>query len=244
MENYDKLEQYILGELSADERIFFEKELSTNKSLAEELATHRKNEIVIKAAARHQLRKAVGSAYEGTAMRQHRRITMMRRLAVAAGFALFVTAGFWWLNNGPGKNSPDQLFAQYFEMPTAPAVRNGDLVIPQNWRQALDFYVKQDFQSAIPILQEFSNDENFEQKEIAKLLLGASLLSSGNAQAAIPVFEKISRSSSFYADAEWYRALALFKSGKRMEAKAAFEAIAGEKRHFKNKEAILFLESW
>lgn len=244
MEHQEKIEKYIQGKLTTDQLLAFEKELAADSQLASLLADHRKSEIAIKAAARQQLREASQTAYDNLSKLQHQRVLMMRRLAIAASFTLLLAAGFWWLNSGAGKNTPEELFAQYFEMPAAPSVRNGNEQTNTKWQRAVDFYAKQEFQSAIPLFQELLLDGSFDQKESVKLLLAASLISENQPTEALEIIDEINTDSSFKEDAEWYRALAFMKDNKIEEAKKALENIANKKHHFKKSEATLMLKNW
>ena len=239
MNQYDNIEKYALGELSPEEKNVFEKQLSTDKKLVEELAAYRKNELAIKAAARKQLRKTAGTAY--AKINQNNRVVIMRRLAVAAGFLIMVAAGVWWMNQN--NDSSEELYAQYFEMPAPPSVRNGNATLNPKWELSINIYGEGRYEFAIPIFQELLVDENFNQKETVKLLLGTSLLYEGEFDEAIKIFNQINEKSTFRQDAEWYTALVYLKSGNRNEAKNLFENISNQKRHYKKLEAKEFLKS-
>jgi hypothetical protein len=241
MEHHDKIEQYVQGQLSPTERLAFERELASNRQLSEALAAYRKSELVIKAAARQQLRSKAAEAFANQA-RPAGRTVLLQRLAVAASVALLLAAGLWWMKADGGQPSSEQLFAQYYELPPPPTVRSGLLLSGSPWEDAIEAYSKQDYQTAIPRFRELISDPDFQLKETARLLLGLSLLSSGAAEESVAVFGEISTSSSLRQDAEWYGALALLKIGKAAQAKVAFEQIATKERHFKKKEAAAILE--
>jgi outer membrane PBP1 activator LpoA protein len=244
MEHQEKIEKYIQGKLTPDQQLAFEKELASDSQLAELLADYRKSEMAIKAAARQQLREAVQTAYDNEDKHLHRRMIMRRSIAIAAGFALLLAAGFWLLNSDAGKNNTEELFAQYFEMPASPSVRGGNGQTNTKWQQAVDFYEKQEFQSAIPLFQELLLDGAFDQKESVKLLLGAALLSEDQPNEALEIFDQISPESSFNEDAEWYRVLALLKANRLEETKKALKNIIQQKNHFKKEDATRILEQW
>ncbi len=241
MNHYDKIEQYFQGQLSPTERLAFEQELANDRQLSEALASYRTSELAIKAAARQQLRSKAAEAFANQT-RPAGRTVLFQRLAVAAGVALLLAAGFWWINADGGQPSSEQLFAQYYELPPPPTVRSGLLLSGSPWEDAIEAYSKQDYQTAIPRFRELISVPDFQLKETARLLLGLSLLSSGAAEESVSVFGEISTTSSLRQDAEWYGALALLKVGKAAQAKAAFEQIATQERHFKKNEAAAILE--
>lgn len=240
MENIEKIERYLKGELSSSEKMEFEKRLASDKTLAEELAAFRQDELIIKSAVKRQLKVTAENALRNRKEKSVNRIIMMRKIAVAAGFALIVAIGIWWLNGTSGQDSTEQLVVQYFEMPIPPSVRDGNANVDEKWRQGVTYFKENKFENAIPVFKELILDENFDQRENAKLLLGSSLLATGKFDEAIIVFSEISDASSFKQDAEWYTAIALFKAGNISASKLAFEKIAAQKKHYKKRKLWRF----
>ena len=242
MEEYDQIEKYIKAELSEAEKIAFEKRLAFDSSLAEKLAAYRKDEILIKAAAREKLRKNAQDAYDNNERTKHNRPIIYQRLSVAASILILIIGGFWYFNRSIPISS-EELFTQYFEMPSAPSVRNGNLDSLQLWAVSLSNYRSGNYENAIESLRELMTDSSFIQIESAKLLLGASHLSIGDNERAIEVFRSINPNSSLKQDADWYSSLALLKSGKIEEAKKLFTDLTNQAKFFKKKEAQEILDS-
>lgn len=240
MEHYDKVEKYARGKLSSEEKAVFEKRLETDEKLMEELTAYRKNELVIKAAARQKIRQEVSTAY--VEKNKNYRIFTMHRMAIAASFLILLAAGLWWSNQN--NKTPDKLYSEYFEIPAPPSVRNGNTAVNPKWKTAIDAYAENHFSTAIPIFEELLLDEDFNQKGTIKLLLGASFLKEEKYEEALYILNQINPSSTFIQDAEWYRALALLKMGNKKDAKKAFEHIVKQKRHFKKEEAEAVLMNW
>ena len=242
MEQFEKIEQYALGKLTAEERIAFEEKIATDPAMADALSNFRKSQMAIKAAARHQLREKTAKAYSSQVSATNRKYVLIQRIAVAAGFLLLLAAGFWYYNQDGNAMEPDILFVQNFEMPAAPAVRSYNNPQDGKWEQTLQFYGANNFDEAIPLLSELLEDETFDQKETAKLLWGASLLATHQADKALFILDQINDAKCYKQEKEWYRALAFLLLNKLDAAKSALEQIAGQKNHYKMKEAAQMLK--
>lgn len=245
MKDEQNVEKYVRGELSAEEKKAFENKLKNDPALAQELASFRKDELIIKSAARKKIRDDAQIAFEKSNKKSGKRVVMLRRIAVAAGFLLIIVGGLWWMNSPTNVSSPDQLYAQHFTLPPSPALRSGgDAATDQKWEQAISFYSENNLTAAIPVFRELLTDEFFTKKETAKLLLATSLMAKENYGKALEVLKGINPESSYKEDAEWYQALALFKLGKTDEAKNAFYEIASKSKHYKKEEAGEFLKNF
>lgn len=235
-EDIELLEQYLAGTLEAGERARLEARLSQEPELVKEL---------------HELQTLIDGI--GKAGRTDV-LTSLRELEwtlpalesqvvpfwgstwvrVAASVSvLAVCAYLFW----PRPEDPQRLFAQYFEpypnviMPTV----RGD-VDTTLLERAYRAYDHGKFDDAIDFFRRAGQDD-----AAVYLYLGNSYLATGDAENAIPLFEKvISEYDAFDDQAAWYLALGYLKNGNKGEAMKIFARISeGRSSHAASAKKIL-----
>lgn len=248
--NIDDIENFLNQEMNATELAAFEKEMSTDKNLKAEVDFHSDVIKGIEGAAPLDFRKMVGNVHEEmkaesffsaseteevmekTTQKEAtvRNISLFRRLAIAASFALLLTAG-WFLMNQQS-SSPDQLFADNF------AVHQDVLSLEIEDRLAetgfgtnkealatlqkgMDTYKAGDYQSAIDQFNAFETTAPEDAlATYANFYKAIALLKTEYVSDAQKVLEKIIEQTAFplLDDAKWYLALIYLKQDNKQGA--------------------------
>ena len=105
MENFERIERFLKGEMSAAELEAFNRALQTDENLREELEYQRLEEELLEVAARARIRKELEAIkttqgkVEGKPASPVRLVKRYRRLAVAAGVLLLVLLTGWFYSS-------------------------------------------------------------------------------------------------------------------------------------------------
>lgn len=231
-DHYDLIDDYLNGRLQGERRAAFEARLQGDPAFAEEVEGYRQARAAIRAAGRRELRAAVDEAYgqwEGRPRLQR----WKRGLAIAAALLLLVAAPFVIRFFSPP--SPQGLYADYFELPPAPALRTGDAA--DAWYDLVGAYHAGEYERVARELPALLQDTSFDRPAQGFFYLGVSQLMLDRPAAAAESFRLMPATSSLEQERTWYLALALLRSGAEEEAAAQLQEIAGAAEHYKKEEA-------
>lgn len=259
-EHYKKIEDYIAGSMSKEERDAFEVELSKDETLKAEVSLHRKvasavNELydedtqVFKA----DLKKIVQD--NQPRIRRLNRRTTRQFLALAASIVLVGMIGFLIYQNMFATNNPNELYQAYAELPTT---------------LSQETFLRSDEASTVSTLEEVLGEEfypAYEQKQFTLALQtldraatkyptviqdnlstfhffkGISNLQLEQYATAIEALDKV-QIGDYTEQALWFKALALLKTeGFSTSSKLAFQAVA-ETLNPKQQEALKILSEF
>jgi len=248
--NIDDIENFLNQEMDAADLAAFEKEMAADKDLAAEIDFHADVIKGIEGAAPLDFRKMVGNVHEEMKTEGFfsdtetdevvenntqqeatvRNISLFRRLAIAASFALVLTAG-WFLLNQPN-NTPEQLFADNFtihqdvlsmevEDRLAETGFGTNKVTLNELQKGINAYNEQDYNIAIST---FNNFEGIAPEDAlinyAKFYKAIALLKTEQVSTAQEVLERIIEQPAFplIDDAKWYLALIYLKQDNKQGA--------------------------
>lgn len=230
------IERYHNGEIEESD---FKNQLASDAGLRQAYELYQKDIGVIRKLAKEQLRKKVGLLLDKHENKQATFFSLKRVLQIAATIALLITSIFL-IQDYLQPKSAEEIFANHFELVALTNERNATPQT-QNWKAAMTAYANQNYRKTIELLTPLVHQKDFPYTERGKLYLGLSQLIVNEPQQAIDNFERVSSESSYFQEAEWYRALAFLKMGNAENAKAIFQKIANQPRHFKQKEAEIIL---
>ena len=246
----EKLDQYLLGQMSEAERTDFTKALDKDPDLVAQFALHQQIVDGVKTYARQDFRKKLKNFQKEWNKKQavkapvvetpakvkplYRRVTTWA--AAAAALILLLSVAFW-LNQAP--LSSGDLYAAYYEpYPSLFSNRNvteGDLPL------ANEYYQNKDYEKALGIFDQLL----VEQPNDAKLLLIAGIcqLENDQAAAALTYFQKIIDKEDLYLmdQATWYAALSHLKQDQKTKAKALLKQLEAKPKADRKNEAIELL---
>jgi hypothetical protein len=230
------IDQYRSGEISESK---FKQHLESDEALQQEFELSKRDLLTIKSAAKDQLRKKASLALENHENKSQKIFSLKRVMQIAAVITLLAIAFFLIQNLGQPQSSAE-LFATHFELPTSQGERSNSIQ-SEIWNNAMSTYENQDFEKTIKLLSTLVNEPDFQFPDRGNLYLGLSYLMANKDQKAINNFNAISMQSTYFQNAEWFRALSFLKMENTVNAKIAFQKIADQPKHFKQNEAKVIL---
>ena len=227
LKNIEKIDQYLNGALSPEERLAFENELLKNEELEKEVELVRATRNIVAHAGRAALKNKF-DGFEKELATPVRRLVPYRWMAAVAAVLVLLVAGVWFSKNNSSLTEHEQLFATHFEIYRNPIlIRSGENNSEKNWSAAVHAYAKGEYQRAAGLFQTSLND-SLTIDYLAHFYRGVSLLSQPrpDAETAILEFnEVINVDNDYRLQAMWYQGLAFVYLNKKTEAKNIFENI-------------------
>lgn len=223
--NIELLEQYLAGEISANEVLDFEGNVLTKSAL--ELAIEEYNDVVIHlegAALKEQLVGMQSAMVEQSPKRSWR-----VWYATAAAVLMLVTAGLLWRSVNSSVEFEDY-FAHFNQLVSFRG---------EAGNKGIEAYSRKNYEEAFQLLNALEKPELSDE---LKFYLGVSALGSNHESEAITVFTElgIERSGRYYQQIRWYLALAYWKNENVIKAISLLEGI--EKGQYKFAEAQELIE--
>ncbi len=228
---YDRINEYVEGSMSSENRQLFESELKTNDALKTEydlyLATMKTLEVFALDQISEEL-KSLSIAEENTlhdsseSIPSGRIISFPRRiLGLAATLLLLIVAGtLWWSN---AQYSDRQLAKRNFITPNLSTVR-GDTNL-EILTEASEAFYQGKYKMIIKQLQ--SLDSSHPAYVDAQFILGYTYLKNEQPQDALTAFQKVLKSDKdqLKASAEWHMILAHLDVGDQKAAEIALDEL-------------------
>ncbi len=248
--NYEKIDQYLDGQLQGPDLAAFEKELEADPELAAETQLLQEMQVLLRqsvqdqpaeTALRQTLRSkgdmyfatpAVSTTPQAKAVRLTRRFWYRVSAAAAACLILF----FVLLPSINGALSDEDVLAKYGN-PEPLAITRGN--IPDTFlARAISYYNAEKYQEALPLIDSsIAIDPANTSLLFAK---GISLFKTGDYPGATTVFEAIgSGQTSFKGDAIRWQALLLVKTNQRKEAIVLLKALLRDNPDDKGTKKLL-----
>lgn len=222
-EEWERMERYVLNNMTPEERAEFDARLSDDVSLQAKLSELQLlmvgvNEAVLqeKLAAFHQEIPAREKEYRIG----HRKTSSLKTWLIAASILFIAGVGGWLLLQRD--SSEEELFATYFK-PDPGLITAMSATDNYAFEKAMIDYKKGDYNIAIQAWDSLQKQQP--ANDTLHYFLGVAHLAKENSKEAITHLQKVtaSPSSFFKGDAYWYLGLALLKEGKKEEAKAAIQ---------------------
>lgn len=227
--NSIRVQRYLDGDMSADERAEFEKELPQDPALRRLTATYQGLATGIRHHARLEAWEKIQQLEETHAddtivVADSRRNTWLYAATVSI---LLLAFGSLYLFN-IGGNTAEVLFEEHFTpypvLAHAP-VRSVETAVTLEER-AFSAYSNEDYAQAVALLEKINEGE---EDPLIMFYLGNAYLSAGEVEKAIPLFEKVlQRQTALSPQAQWYLGLGYLARGDREGARGVFEALAAD----------------
>ena len=230
--DYNLIDKYIQGKLTAEERKYFvtrQKDTDFQKELdwrKDGLAVFKKNGRLELKNRLKELDKEIVKKQEKTALQLAKTTTISVRswLSIAAGLSIII-AMFWWWNTQP--YNTDELFAQYYEpFPNVVAPLVKSETSSTEYEIAFQSYEQGNYEQAVDLLTKIESEEG-------QFYLGLAYLGQENATKAISHLVSTAKqpTNRFYQASQWYLALAYLKTNQPSKAIEILDLIQQDSGH-------------
>lgn len=217
-QDHNLIEKQIMSQLNDEDRKIFEERLN-DPDFKNELNFRSDLTIAFKAEGRENLKNQLKGFEKKLAKapslkkKDAVRFSISRVMLIAASLALLFIAGNWFLNQSA---SNDQLYAQFFnDYPNVVAPINKSTSDTDRRGEAFQAYELKNYQDALNRFDQLNS-----QDEDILLYQGLCEMALDHPQKAFEYFDLMKNSSSpYYVPMNWYKALALLKTGKIKESK-------------------------
>jgi TolA-binding protein len=249
MEKYfDKIEDYLDGNLPPTALADFEQELRENELLAEQLENHRLAREAVELAIENDLRNQLNELKkkrltvaqepdkkEIVNSNSQRIVGLRRILAIAAGIALLIGFfGFEWTKN---QYSDAAILANHFTAFEMPNVRGGENGAPLE--EGIKAFNAKDYASASSFFSSIPSSSDY--YAMSQFYYGQSLYQSQQYADAFRIFDAVAKSGNteFADKADWYALLTLLADGKgnSSETKSVLARMTANPNHSYNLQA-------
>lgn len=230
------IEKYLNGELTGSALEQFESRLQQEEDLAKRLKFHQDLESTLKDPKAIDIQRQLddlGAAFFQTpdpvVKTETGKIVSMfnKRLSVAAGILILLTASYFIYQNVFSTSSSAELYAQYFETYPLDNERAGDEA-QTDLEKAVADYLGGDYQQASTAFRTLLQQDP--QNQILQFNLAQSLLNEEppNITEATPILESLIATGSSYRTAatKWYLALTYVRQDRSAEAIPLLQDVA------------------
>lgn len=234
-ESYDHIERYLRGELTGEEKLLFEKELSTNTALAESLRMHEDLKFSLDNNFRKTLLNIPNLSTHEALSDLQTKTNWLQVWSIAASFLLIISIALlvYQLNK---KTDPIILYALYFKPPIALSPElsanrgasnpDGDPGSMEEYLSTADsYYMAGQYDEGIQALLSYPNNEDSQRIQFQ---LGLLYLAVDRPADALIHFNKVTQYSP--ADNSWYKALTLLKLNRMDEAKKELQTLVANEK--------------
>lgn len=232
---YETVEAYLNNTLSETERKEFEKRLAADTDFRDEVKPLLANELALQQAADQEKRKRFDEWYaeaKEEGITPPTQVRPIRPLWIAVGIAAAIAVLLLVFWPRPKAINAQELYAANFQPYYPPEVRGGT-DLDSLTKAAHVFILQEDYDQAIPLMEEIISDDESALKE--RLYLASAYLETDQAQKALDLLKPISFEES--AEAAWYQAMAHLALGNWEEAKPLLERLATKEDSFYGKKA-------
>lgn len=240
--NYSEfIERYLDGEMSPDEKLWFEKEIAGNRELDNEVRLRSRVNKAIGEDDVIQLRRQLDEIHavweRKNSRRRISRSVFLRTAVAAASLIVLVVAGWFAMNVWQRTYTHEEVFTMYYEPYDMPSYRDGNSPADEIFRQALLTYQNRDFEKAIVLFEQVLGRDSL--KMDANLMSGISKIETERYGEANQNFRSIidHRDNLFIEQAQWYLGLSYLMAGEPELAVEMFGFISETEGFYRKKAA-------
>lgn len=216
-EEFESIEQYLLDNADAEQRLAFEQKMQTDESWSNKVGEVK---LLLAGIETASLKERLDSYHKNIKKNQPEKggskiISIQRKLLVAASVALLATVSIWLFTTN--KNKYEKIYAAYYK--PDPGLMSA-MGASDNYffNKAMLQYKTGNYKQAIIEWDQLKTE--LPQNDTLNYFLGAAQQAAGNNVAAINLLKSMTTDTAkpFYKDACWYTGLALLKQGNVKEA--------------------------
>ncbi len=239
MKNFEKITNYLKGELKDGDLWEFRKSLEVDAELAADYKLYTQANAQLENKNKSKLHNTLNSIHQDASRKGIvRTLGVYKLTGIAAAIALLIGFGTFMFNMF-GTSTTQQMYAFYFQPEKSVLnVRSAGLNMEQTVMQGMQYYEMNKFEIAIAMFDmEPSN-------LLGKLYGGISYMELNDFDKAIDYFNSIIQHNDnlFIDQSEWYLSLCYLKTNKTAEANKLLNKIATERGVFKTKAQMLLNE--
>ncbi len=227
----DKIQKYLDGQLSEQDRKDFEDRLADDSVLAGEVRVYQELDLALEGAGADAFRSEIDQ-WEKASTTEKKIVPLRRFLSIAAALVLLVAASLFILL--PSGQSAQEIFATYYD-PYEDLITARDSKSSAVLNQAMAAYNQEEFATAESQLRAYL-DAGGEHLG-AKLYLAISQLEQGKINEVIPNLNALLNHPQYGQQSRWYLGLAYLKDGKITEAREILSSIAEDNQHYQQEKA-------
>lgn len=242
--NTDRLEAYLMDNMTSQEKIQFEAEINNNPELLSQVNLYKLEAQALKLLERQQLQaqfetwKKEKQQDTGATIRTIKTRNYLQILSIAASFLLLVVAGMGWINTN---YSNDALADNLFENST---VRSRAEQSSDPLAEASEAMAEKDFERAITLLNEFDGTLLATKATLKK---GEAYYQKGDYENAAISYQKIinnpNEQPTNINEANWFLVGVYLKQGETTKATALLSELANTP-NIRQEEAIDLLKKY
>ncbi|MGE4289935.1 MAG: tol-pal system YbgF family protein [Salinivirgaceae bacterium] len=217
---------YLYGEMNAQEKTSFEKELETDQTLINELLLHHEvDKAIAKETKIKSFRQSLEAIHQDIAEPRKNKIINLQNKWYWAAASITVFSGTAIYTFSKNAQSSQKLYKNYYEVWQPGFVTRG--IETESVNDAImALFEQQDYQLCIEKIQKLDKEAVISPK--IQLIHGCSLMELGKFDEAIKVFNYFeSQDYTIYTEtALWYKALSYLRNDDRTMAKESLQQIA------------------
>ncbi|MGD9993570.1 MAG: tol-pal system YbgF family protein [Salinivirgaceae bacterium] len=221
-----KILSYLYGEMNAQEKTSFEKELETDQSLINELLLHHEvDKAIAKETKIKNFRHSLDAIHQEHVEPRKNKIVNLQNKWYWAAASITVFSGTAIYTFSKNAQSSQKLYKNYYEVWQPGFVTRG--IETESVNEAIfALFDEQNYTACIEKIQQLDNEAKISPK--IQLIHGCSLMELGKFNEAIKVFNYFeSQDYTIYTEtALWYKALSYLRNDDRAMAKESLQQIA------------------
>jgi tetratricopeptide (TPR) repeat protein len=241
----EEIEGYIYNELSEEEMASFEAELSSNKTLSDEIELIRNIDLALKESEVIQLRNNLQSIAAKITSEKQTELSFISRFKARKVILSSVAASLILLLGITGlltrHASQDKLYQKFYATyPISGINRSANESADQTLANGLQKYNNQDYKTSINLFREVTSRN--QNNPVAHFYTAAALQETGEYQNAIDEYQMVvvNKDNLLVEQAQWYIGLCYLQTNENKKAHKQFKKIAENQGFYQPKaQAIL-----
>jgi hypothetical protein len=241
----EEIEGYIYNELSEEEMVSFETELSTNKTLSDEIELIRNIDLALKESEVIQLRNNLQNIATKIASEKQTELSFITRFKARKVILSSIAASLILLLGITGlltrQASQDKLYQKFYAAYHISGInRSANESADLTLASGLQKFDNQEYEAALNLLKEVTSRNK--NNTVAHFYTGASFQETGKYQDAISEFQMViaDKDNLFIEQAQWYIGLCYLQTNENKKAYKQFNKIAENQGFYQPKaQAIL-----
>ena len=240
----EEIDQFLNMELTEEELLSFEAELSNNPDLIAELELYQEIDLALDESDVMKLREKLVSISKDSVKEKHKersfiaRIPNSRLAAITVAASLILIISVTSLLNSHKASNEHELYSQFFSPYEATGIfRSNDNNLDNKISIALHKYNEANYQEAVELFNQILADDTDDSNPVGYFYQGMSYQKLGKFDQAVLSYNQVikAKNNLFIEQAEWYSALCYLQNDNRRKAYKQFQRIAQNDGYYSEK---------